>query len=315
MPDPQPESPLGISRLLASIGRVMAVVSLANDEPRSLDPIAFDKLGVFVARMTATEEPSGCERLHCSLDLMPGWHGHGLAACGTDGEARYLLQLLSELENLGARYVNIDRDSNQEAVLVAGLPSFARPSFLAEDIDHLGACLQSLNADQIRAIGTHCTHELLLVDIGYEVRQATTAKMRDTPVGDALLFVNEAVRKAFTNRGFYASAYSDIDRHLTGDQRIRFRAAHDPPDKVWPPGGMGQVVDAVFQLVSLMEARVQVDGSTSRQLAAVLKTLGAPYARERTSRIETIQRVGLGESYEEIYKLGRHLQGRGRAGG
>ncbi len=270
------------TRRESSVAGVCAAVGLAlsyvSDQPdgsrRELSPVEFDKLGVFIARMTQVDAPATPERLSCAFDLAPGTHGHGLAIRTTRDRPMYLLDVFRAEARAGHTYFE-ETGSGRRAKL-RGLPNFC-PKYPVPILDQLAGPLRQLTAEQLRAIGTHCSRLLLLRDLGYELGNLGRALLAGSFSVDPVHSAEECVRKYFENRKPYHEAYKVVRNSLTGQYREHFDACQEPADAIWAGDDQAELREDIFVAIETVEALAR---NSTRRLAARAAKFG--YGSERT---------------------------------
>lgn len=271
-----------VAATCAAVGLALSYVSDQSDAPRrQLNVVEFDKLGVFIARMTQPRVPGTPERLSCAFDLAPGTHGHGLAIRTTRDAPMYLLDVFRAEAQAGHTY--LEETGSGTRTKLRGLPNFS-PKYALPIVEQLAGPLRRLTPDQIRAIGTHCSRLLLLRDIGYEIinlgRAILTGDSRVDPVHSA----GECVRKYFENRKHYSGAYHAIRDNLAGRSREHFDACQDPADAIWAADDQVELREDIFVAIETVEAHATT--STAR-LTARAASFGYASERARLSQART----------------------------
>ncbi|MCA1703031.1 MAG: hypothetical protein LC808_07060, partial [Actinobacteria bacterium] len=171
--------------------------------------------------MTQTNVPATPERLSSAFDLAPGTHGHGLAIRTTRDAPMYLLDVFRAEARAGHTY--IEETGSGRRTKLRGLPNFS-PKYPLPILDQLAGPLRQLTAEQLRALGTHCSRVLLLRDLGYELGNLGRALLTGNTSVDPVHFADECVRKYFENRKPYREACKVVRNNLTGNNLVHFDA-------------------------------------------------------------------------------------------
>jgi hypothetical protein len=163
----------------------------------------------------------------------------------------YLLDVFRSESLSGHTY--FEETGSGKRTKLRGLPNFS-PKYSFPILDQLAGPLRQLTAEQLRAIGTHCSRLLLLRDLGYELGHVGKALYSGDSSVDPVHFVSECVRKYFENRKLYDEAYKVVRNNLTGQNREHFDACQEPSDAIWAADDQAELREDIFVAIETVGA-------------------------------------------------------------
>lgn len=235
----------------------------ATGQLRSLTAIPFDKFAMLVFRLwdSAYKLDRGVT-FPPPFQEIPGKHGRGPGRYEGPNKRPpiYLIDILFQLQTEGLlHYFRITppkndptNPKNPKTTVLPAVPIPDTNDFLKGFTDSekkilmgLQSTIKRLEPPEVRALGTHCTHQKTIKDIRREFDYIQRSKQK---VIDALRqgdhfanlarqlseFADEAWRKSALNADSYSSAYKAALREMTdSDLREAFEKCQNPTERIW----------------------------------------------------------------------------------